>query len=210
MAFDFKKEFKEFYLPPREPALVEVPPMSFVAVRGAGDPNAEGGEYQAALEMLYGITFTVKMSYKSGFEIAGFYEYALPPLEGLWFQEGVDGVDYSRKADFNWISMIRLPEFVTGEVFESARKLASQKKGKDFSKAEYFTYDEGLCVQCMHLGPYDDEPATVAAMDEYAAAQGCALDFSPKRLHHEIYLNDPRRAAADKLRTVIRHPVRRA
>ena len=209
MAFDYKKEYKEFYLPPREPSIVEVPPMSFVAVRGAGDPNDEGGEYKSALELLYGLAFTIKMSYKSDFRIEGYFEYVVPPLEGLWWQRGVEGMDYSRKADFNWISMIRLPEFVTKEVFDTAAEIAANKKKTDFSKVEYFTYNEGLCVQCMHLGPFDDEPVTVEKMHEYAAANGYAPDFSEGRLHHEIYLSDPRRAAADKLRTVVRHPVRK-
>lgn len=208
-AFDFKKEYKEFYLPPREPSIVDVPPMSFVAVRGAGDPNDEGGEYKSALELLYGMAFTIKMSYKSDFRIEGYFEYVVPPLEGLWWQRGVDGMDYSRKADFNWISMIRLPEFVTKEVFDKAAEIAASKKKTDFSKAEFFTYNEGLCVQCMHIGPFDDEPATVEKMHEYAAANGYQPDFSERRLHHEIYLSDPRRAAADKLRTVVRHPVRK-
>ena len=207
MAFDYKKEYKEFYLPPREPSIVEVPPMSFVAVRGAGDPNDEGGEYKSALELLYGLAFTIKMSYKSDFRIEGYFEYVVPPLEGLWWQRGVEGMDYSRKADFNWISMIRLPEFVTKEVFDTAAEIAANKKKTDFSKVEYFTYNEGLCVQCMHLGPFDDEPATVERMHEYAAANGYEPDFSEIRLHHEIYLSDPRRAAVDKLRTVVRHPL---
>ena len=207
MAFDYKKEYKEFYLPPREPSIVEVPPMSFVAVRGAGDPNDEGGEYKSALELLYGLAFTIKMSYKSDFRIEGYFEYVVPPLEGLWWQRGVEGMDYSRKADFNWISMIRLPEFVTKEVFDTAAEIAANKKKTDFSKVEYFTYNEGLCVQCMHLGPFDDEPVTVEKMHEYAAANGYEPDFSEIRLHHEIYLSDPRRAAVDKLRTVVRHPL---
>ena len=207
MAFDYKKEYKEFYLPPREPSIVEVPPMSFVAVRGTGDPNDEGGEDKSALELLYGMAFTIKMSYKSDFRIEGYFEYVVPPLEGLWWQRGVEGMDYSRKADFNWISMIRLPEFVTKEVFDTAAEIAANKKKTDFSKVEYFTYNEGLCVQCMHLGPFDDEPATVERMHEYAAANGYEPDFSEIRLHHEIYLSDPRRAAVDKLRTVVRHPL---
>ena len=208
MAFDYKKEYKEFYLPPKEPSIVEVPPMSFVAVRGTGDPNDEGGEYKSALELLYGMAFTIKMSYKSDFRIEGYFEYVVPPLEGLWWQHGVEGMDYSRKADFNWISMIRLPEFVTKEVFDKAAEIAAGKKKTDFSRTEFFTYNEGLCVQCMHIGPFDDEPATVEKMHEYAAANGYQPDFSAGRLHHEIYLSDPRRAAADKLRTVVRHPVR--
>lgn len=214
MPFDFKKEYKEFYLPPRQPQLVTVPPMRFAAVRGEGDPNQEGGAYQQALSLLYGIAFTVKMSPRAGHAMDGFFEYVVPPLEGLWWMRGADGtclpgIDYARKADFRWISMIRLPDFVTREEFEWAQQEAARKKGSDFSAVDFFCYDEGLCVQCMHIGPYDAEPATVAAMDDFAVAQGCRADFSPARMHHEIYLSDARRCAKDKLKTVIRHPVAR-
>lgn len=171
MAFDYKKEYKEFYLPPRKPGIVTVPPMNFVSVQGRGDPNEPGGEYQAAMELLYGIAFTIKMSYKGSHKIDGYFEYVVPPLEGLWHQEGVDGVDYAHKECFEWTSMIRLPEFVTREEFDWAVREATAKKKKDFSKVEFFTYDEGLCVQCMHLGSYDDEPETLARMNAFAAEQ---------------------------------------
>ena len=207
MAFDFKKEYKEFYLPAKKPAIVTVPKMQFVAVRGSGDPNAEGGAYQDAIGLLYGIAFTIKMSYKTPYRIAGYFEYVVPPLEGLWWQDGISGVDYARKEAFHWISMIRLPDFVSREDFNWAVGQATQKKGRDFSKAEFFTYDEGLCVQCMHIGSYDGEPATVQAMDAFARENGYLPDFTPERLHHEIYLSDPRRCDVTKLRTVIRHPV---
>lgn len=208
MAFDFKKEYREFYLPKAVPALVEVPAMPFVAVRGKGDPNAENGEYKAAMEMLYGLSYTIKMSYKGDHRMDGYFEYVVPPLEGLWWQEGVQGVDYTRKEDFCWIAMIRLPDFVTREEFAWAVGEATRKKKADFSKAEYFVYEEGLCVQCMHLGPYDDEPATAAAMDAFLAEKGYENDMANGRFHHEIYLGDPRRTAPEKLKTVLRHPVR--
>ena len=209
MPFDYKKEYKEFYLPPQKPQLLEVPPMNYVAVRGHGDPNAQDGEYQAAIGMLYAVAFTIKMSYKGTHQIPGYFEYVVPPLEGLWWQEDTQGVDYSRKADFRWISLIRLPEFVTREEFDWAVQEATAKKKRDFSTAEFRTYDEGLCVQCMHIGPYDTEPETLRQMDAFAAEQGYVPDFTAGRLHHEIYLGDPRRTAPEKLKTVLRHPARK-
>ncbi len=208
MAFDYKKEYKEFYLPPKKPEIVTIPAMNFVAVRGKGDPNAEGGAYQQAMQILYGVSFTIKMSYKGSRNIEGYFPYVVPPLEGLWRQDGVCGVDYNRKEDFQWISMIRLPEFVTEEIFQWAVGEAEARKQTDFSKAEFFAFEEGLSVQCMHIGPYDDEPATIERMDSFAAEQGFSLDFSKERRHHEIYLSDPRRTKPERLRTVIRHPVR--
>lgn len=208
MPFDYKKEYKEFYLPPKKPEIVEIPAMNFVAVRGAGNPNETGGDYQKAMQLLYGVSFTIKMSYKGSRDIEGYFPYVVPPLEGLWWQDGVCGVDYGRKEDFQWISMIRLPEFVTEEVFQWAVREAEAKKKTDFSKAEFLTFEEGRCVQCMHVGPYDDEPATIEKMDRFAAEQGYALDFSEERRHHEIYLGDPRRTKPERLRTVIRHPVK--
>ena len=210
MPFDFKKEYKEFYLPPKKPGIVQVPAMRFVAVRGQGDPNDEDGAYQAAMSVLYGIAYTIKMSPKASHAIDGFFEFVVPPLEGFWWQEGVAGVDYARKQDFNWISCIRLPGFVTRDEFDWAVAEATRKKKADFSSAELMELEEGLCVQCLHVGPYDDEPATVDAMHAFAAEQGYELDFSNGRLHHEIYLSDARRTAPEKLKTVIRHPVRKA
>ncbi|MBR2559517.1 MAG: GyrI-like domain-containing protein [Firmicutes bacterium] len=210
MAFDYKKEYKEFYMPKNTPAIVDVPAMNFIAVRGHGDPNIEDGEYKQAIGLLYGIAFTIKMSKKGGRQIEGFFDYVVPPLEGFWWQEGVSGVDYSRKEDFNWISVIRLPDFVTREDFDWAVREAEAKKKTDFSKVEFLTYDEGLCVQCMHIGPYDDEPATVLRMHEFMEQQGYSLDITDQRLHHEIYLSDARKTAPEKLRTVIRHPVRKS
>ena len=208
MAFDFKKEYKEFYMPPKKPSIVTVPKMNYIAVRGQGDPNPEESEYKQAIGLLYGIAFTIKMSKMGSHKIDGYFDYVVPPLEGFWWQEGVIGVDYSRKDDFNWISVIRLPDFVTREDFEWAVEEATKKKKTDFSKVEFFTYDEGLCVQCMHIGPYDDEPATVELMHKYMEEQGYELDITDERMHHEIYLSDARKVAPEKLKTVIRHPIK--
>ena len=208
MAFDYKKEYKEFYLPPTKPCIVTIPAMNFVAVRGSGNPNDEDGEYKAALELLYGIAFTLKMSYKGSHRIDGYFEYVVPPLEGFWWQEGVAGIDYAHKNDFQWISVIRLPDFVTKADFDWAVAEATAKKKRDFSKVEFLTYEEGLCVQCMHLGSYDSEPATVQLMNDFAEAQGYQIAIDDVRRHHEIYLSDPRRTAPEKLKTVIRHPIK--
>ena len=210
MAFDFKKEYKEFYMPKGKPEIVDVPKANFVAVRGKGDPNEEGGAYQKAMNILYSVAYTLKMSYKTDYRIEGFFEYVVPPLEGFWWQEGVDGVDYSDKSTFCWISLIRLPDFITKKDFDWAVETATKKKKLDCSLAEFLTVEEGLCVQIMHTGSYDNEPATVALMDQYLAENGYENDFSDTRMHHEIYLSDPRKSDPCKLKTVIRHPVRKA
>ena len=207
-AFDFKKEYKEFYMPKNKPGIVTVPSMNFIAVRGSGDPNQEDGEYKQSIGLLYGIAFTIKMSKKSDHQIEGYFDYVVPPLEGFWWQDGVNGIDYARKEDFQWISVIRLPDFVTEDDFRWAVDEAAKKKKQDFSKAEFLTVEEGLCVQCMHIGSYDDEPATVAIMHEFMEQQGYALDITDKRMHHEIYLSDARKVAPEKLKTMIRHPIK--
>lgn len=209
MAFDYKKEYKEFYLPKNKPEIVDIPAMKFIAVRGKGDPNEEGGEYKAAIGLLYGIAFTIKMSKKGARQIEGYFDYVVPPLEGFWWQEGIEGVDYGRKEDFCWISVIRLPDFVTKADVEWAVEEAGRKKGQDFSKVEFLEIKEGLCIQCMHIGLYDEEPATVTGMDSYLQENGYENDFSSGRLHHEIYLSDARRVAPEKKKTVIRHPIRK-
>ncbi len=209
MAFDFKKEYKEFYLPKNVPSIVTVPRMNYIAVRGQGDPNMEGGEYKKAIGLLYGIAFTIKMSKMTDHRIDGYFDYVVPPLEGFWWQEGIDGIDYSRKDDFQWISCIRLPDFVREEDFSWAVSEAARKKKEDFSKVGFLPVNEGLCVQCMHIGPYDDEPAAVQRMDEFIEQEGYLPDFSAERLHHEIYLSDARKVSPEKLKTVIRHPIRR-
>lgn len=208
MAFDYKKEYKEFYLPPKKPQIIKIPPMNFIGVRGTGDPNEENGAYKESIGVLYSIAYTIKMSKMSGERIEGYFDYVVPPLEGFWWQDGVKGVDYSHKETFQWVSLIRLPEFVTAEIFNRAVKQASEKKQADFSKAEFLTYDEGLCVQCMHIGSYDNEPETVQAMDEFIKEQGYTLDFESGRYHHEIYLSDVRRCKPENLKTVIRQPVK--
>ena len=208
MAFDFKKEYKQFYMPKNKPEIVMVPPINYIAVQGTGNPNEEGGAYQQAVGILYAVAYTLRMSYKGTHKIDGFFEYVVPPLEGFWWQEDVDGVDYSDKSSFNWISVIRLPDFVKKDDFDWAVQEAARKKKLDCSSAEYLTIDEGLCVQMMHYGVYDDEPATVTIMDEYLSANGYENDFSDRRLHHEIYLSDPRKTEASKQKTVIRHPVK--
>ncbi|MCD7745562.1 MAG: GyrI-like domain-containing protein [Lachnospiraceae bacterium] len=210
MAFDFKKEYKKFYMPKKKPEIVTVPPANYIAVRGEGDPNEEGGAYQRAISALYAVAYTLKMSYKTDYKIEGFFEYVVPPLEGFWWQEGVEDVNYSEKSAFHWISVIRLPEFVTQKDFDWAVETASKKKKMDCSSAEFLMIDEGLCVQIMHFGPFDDEPATVAVMDEFLAANGYENDLSGTRLHHEIYMSDARKVPAEKWKTVIRHPVKRA
>lgn len=208
MAFDFKKEYRDLYQPKTKPSIVEVPAMRFLSVEGAGDPNEEGGAYKHALELLYAVAYTLKMSYKTDYAIDGFYQYVVPPLEGFWWQPDVRGVNYADKASFNWLSVIRVPEFVTDADFAWAVKTAAAKKKLDCSPVQLVTIDEGLCVQCMHVGPYDSEPATVEAMHAYAAAQGYVPDFSDVRKHHEIYLSDPRKADPAKMKTVVRHPIR--
>lgn len=210
MSFDFKKEFKEFYQPPRKPTIVEVPAMNYIAVRGAGDPNEESGAYKRSIGLLYGVAFTIKMSKKGDHRIEGYFDYVVPPLEGFWWQDDVMGVDYARKQDFQWISCIRLPDFVTEADFAWAVDEVSRKKKDDFSAVEFMKIEEGLCVQCMHVGPYDDEPATVALMHEFMEDQGYALDITDERRHHEIYLSDARRVAPEKLKTVVRHPIKQA
>lgn len=207
MPFDFKKEYKEYYLPKNKPEIVTVPAVNYIAVRGQGDPNEESGAYQQAISVLYAVAYTLKMSYKGTHKIEGFYEYVVPPLEGFWWQDGVAGIDYSDKSTFYWISVIRLPDFIGREDFDWAVAEATKKKKLDCSKAEFLTVEEGLCVQIMHIGPFDDEPATVALMDEYLQENGCKNDLTAERLHHEIYLSDPRKVAPDKWKTVIRHPI---
>lgn len=208
MAFDFKKEYKEFYMPKGKPEIVTVPKANYIAVRGKGNPNEEGGAYQQAVGILYAVAYTLKMSYKTDYRIEGFFDYVVPPLEGFWWQDGVDGIDYSDKSTFNWISVIRLPDFVTQKDFDWAVKTAEKKKHLDCSKAEFLTINEGLCVQIMHIGPFDDEPATVSIMNEYLLKNGYENDFSDSRLHHEIYLSDARKVAPEKWKTVIRHPIK--
>lgn len=227
MAFDFKKEYKEFYMPKNKPEIVKIPPMNYVAVRGKGDPNVEGGDYQQAISILYAVAYTLKMSYKTDYKIEGFFEYVVPPLEGFWWQgeqnpvdakvrtdragrrEDIKGIDYTNKDTFNWISVIRLPDFITEKDFAWAVQTATEKKKIDCSLAEFLTIDEGLCVQIMHMGSFDSEPATVAMMEDYLKEQGYENDINEQRLHHEIYMSDARKIAPEKWKTVIRHPIKK-
>ena len=209
MPFDFKKEYKEFYMPKGKPEIVTVPAMNYIAVRGRGNPNEEDGEYKKSIELLYGIAYTIKMSKKGDHKIEGYFDYVVPPLEGFWWQDDVDGIDYSHKENFQWISVIRVPDFVTKADFDWAIEEATRKKKMDFSKVEFLEIEEGLCVQCMHSGSYDDEPATIAAMDKFIADNGYENDISDTRRHHEIYLSDARKVAPEKLKTVIRHPIKK-
>lgn len=209
MAFDFKKEYKEFYLPKAKPELVTVPPMNYIAVRGKGDPNEENGAYKQAISLLYGVAYTIKMSKKGDHRIEGYFDFVVPPLEGFWQQEGTATIDYAHKENFEWVSVIRLPDFVTKADFDWAVREATIKKKQDFSAVEFLTIEEGLCVQCMHTGPYDNEPETVAAMDAFLAEIGYANDITDIRWHHEIYLSDVRKTAPEKLKTVIRHPIKK-
>lgn len=208
MAFDYKQEYKAYYLPPKAPQIITIPEMRFIAIEGKGDPNQTDGEYQKAMGLLYGIAFTIKMSKKGDHRIDGYFEYVVPPLEGFWWMPGRDGMDYGHKEQFHWISSIRLPDFVTQKDFGWAVTEATRKKRQDFSAVRFWTLEEGLCVQCMHIGPFDNEPETVALMDDYAQKHGYTLDFSEERRHHEIYLSDARKTESAKLKTVIRHPIR--
>lgn len=209
MAFDFKKEYREFYMPKTKPEIVSVPPMNYIAVGGQGNPNVEGGAYKASIAVLYAIAYTIKMSKLGDHRIEGYFDFVVPPLEGFWWQQGKEGVDYSDKDGFRWISVIRLPDFVTPEDFRWAVAEAERKKKLDCSGAEFLTVAEGLCVQILHQGPFDDEPATIAVMDDWLAKNGYCNDFSDRRLHHEIYLSDARKVSPEKWKTVIRHPIRK-
>ena len=209
MTFDFKKEYKEFYLPKSKPEIITIPKANYIAVRGKGDPNKEAGSYQQAVGVLYAVAYTLKMSYKTDYKIEGFFEYVVPPLEGFWWQDGIDGVNYSDKSSFNWISVIRLPDFITEKDFKWAVETATKKKKLNCSSAEFLTVDEGLCVQIMHIGSYDDEPASVKLMDDYIKEHGYENDINQVRLHHEIYLSDPRKTESTKWKTVIRHPIKK-
>ena len=227
MAFDFKKEYKEFYMPKNKPEIVKIPPMNYVAVRGKGNPNVECDDYQQAISILYAVAYTLKMSYKTDYKIEGFFEYVVPPLEGFWWQgeqhpvdaemrtdrtdrrENVKGIDYSNKDTFNWISVIRLPDFITEKDFAWAVQTATKKKKIDCSPAEFLTIDEGLCVQIMHQGSFDSEPATVALLEDYLKEQGYENNINEQRLHHEIYMSDARKVAPEKWKTVIRHPIKK-
>lgn len=208
MPYDVKKELKSLYVPGRCPGVIDVPRMRFAAVDGSGDPNEPDGEYKSALGKLYSVLYTIRMSPKSGLEFPGYETFVVPPLEGLWEQSGQPagaGIDYSRKHDLRWTAMILLPDFVDDAGFQTAVEAAAAKKGGDYSNVYVLDYDEGQCVQCMHAGPYDDEPRTLDMMRGFMAEHRLLPDLM--RRHHEIYLSDPNRTAPDRLRTVLRIPV---
>ena len=209
MPLDFKKEYKDYYQPKDTPSIIMVPSMNYIAVRGEGNPNIEGGQYTQSIALLYGIAFTIKMSKNGNHKISGYHDFVVPPLEGFWWQDNANGIDYAHKENFKWISVIRLPDFVTKEDVEWAKEEAKKKKKMDFSKVEFLSYTEGLCVQCMHKGSFDDEPKTIALMDEYVRSEGYTVDINEKRLHHEIYLSDARKVDPDKQKTIIRHPIKK-
>ena len=207
MTFDFKKEHKEYYRPKNKPEIINIPQFNFIAVRGKGNPNEENGMYQQAISVLYAVAYTLKMSYKTDYKIEGFYEYVVPPLEGFWWQEDEKNINYLHKENFHWISVIRLPDFISKKDFDWAVEKASTKKKIDCSKVEFFTFEEGLCVQMMHHGSFDEEEATVEIMNQYLQEKGYRNDFNKSRLHHEIYLSDARKVRPEKWKTVIRHPI---
>ena len=209
MVIDFKKTLKHLYVPKTKPSIVNIEKANYIAVRGSGDPNDENSEYKQSISLLFPVAYAIKMSKKGDYKIPGYFDFVVPPVEGFWWQEGIKGVDYANKQNFKFISLIRMPDFVTNEVFEWAVKQVTEKKKEDFSKVEFFTYDEGECVQCMHVGPYDKEPETVAKMHEYMISEGYELDINEKRFHHEIYISDVRKTLPEKLKTVIRHPIRK-
>ena len=208
-SFDFKKEYKDLYLPKTEPQRIVVPEMDFITVAGRGDPNDESGDYKKALEILYALSYAIKMSKMGQNKIDGYFEYVVAPLEGFWWTDGsFEQFDINDKANFYFISAIRQPVFVTDGIFEWAREEALRKKGIDASGAKFEKIDEGLCVQCMHIGPYDDEKRTLEKIDVYIEENGLSKDLSKTRLHHEIYFGDPRKIDPSKLKTVIRIPVK--
>lgn len=207
--FDFKKEYKDIYQAKAIPSIVNIPKMNYIAVRGKGDPNDSSGDYQKAIQVLYSVAYTLKMSYKTDYKIDGFFQYVVPPLEGFWWQDGVKGVDYTDKSSFNWISVIRLPDFITKEHFDWGVEMASTKKKLDCSSAKFFTLKEGLCVQILHVGPFDDEPESIEKIEIFLKGNNYICDINEKRLHHEIYLSDFRKVSKDKLKTILRHPIRR-
>ncbi len=206
MIIDYKKIEKEYYSPKTSVSIVDVPKMTFITVDGKGDPN-NSAEYGVAIELLYGLSYTIKMTHKS------VLEYVVLPLEGYWsvdddFKGG--GAPINDKSKFMWTMMIRQPDFVTTEILEAAKSSLSKKKPQlDVSLAKLEKITEGLCVQMMHVGSYDDEPASVMKLDDYAIQNGYLLDFRNGRRHHEIYLSDPRKTASEKLKTILRHPVRK-
>lgn len=208
MAYDFKKEQKQFYRPGKKPEIVEIPDMQYLAVRGKGDPNSADSEYKQSIQLLYAIAYTIKMSKKTAYKIADYFDFVVPPLEGFWWQKGNQAIDYAHKENFEFISAIRMPDFVTKDVFNWAVEQATEKKKLDFSKVKLLSIHEGNCVQIMHVGSYDDELATIDKMKKFVEENNLTFDYSDTRRHHEIYLSDPRRTKLENLKTVIRLPIK--
>jgi hypothetical protein len=208
MAFDFKKEYKTFYVPTTKPSVVDVPEMTFIMVDGKGNPN-NSAEYKAALEVLYGLSYGIKMSKKGDAQPEGYFDFVVPPLEGLWWNAGGGVItNITDKDNFCWTSMIRQPDFVTPKVFANIKVAVAKKKpGLDLSSARLQKLTEGLCAQILHIGSYDDEPKSTTVLEQFIAASGYRADFTNKRCHHEIYLGDPRKTAPEKLKTIIRYPI---
>lgn len=207
MAFDYKKEYKDLYIPKATPTVVEVPDMKFIAVDGTGNPNDPDGEYQRALGILFPVAYTLKMSHKTNYSIDGFFEYVVPPLEGLWWTDNGAIDDFSDKSAFRWTAMIRIPDFVNTEDVEWAKKEVYRKKGLDCSSLYCKSIEEGLCAQIMHIGPYDAEPESLEAIDRHIESNGYIKDITATRRHHEIYLSDPRKCRPEKMKTVLRIPI---
>lgn len=207
MAFDYKKEYKGMYMPKATPTIVEVPEMKFIAVNGNGNPNEPDGEYQQALGILYPVAYALKMSYKTDYRIDGFFEYVVPPLEGLWWTDNTITDDFTDKSAFRWIAMIRVPDFVEDDDVGWAKREVCRKKGLDCSSLYHMSFEEGLCSQIMHTGSYDTESMSLDAIDRYIESNGYLKDITPSRRHHEIYLSDPRKCSPEKMKTVLRIPI---
>lgn len=209
MTYDFKKEFKEQYPKKTNPNILEIPNQIYISVKGKGNPNDKDGAYAKAVQNLYAIAYTIKMSKNGTTQLPGYFDFVVPPLEGFWWQTDLKGVDYSRKDDFEWISLLRMPEFVDETVLEWAKKTVIDKKELDTNNVTLLHYDEGMVVQCLHIGSYDNEPETVAKMNSYLKDEGYEIDLSEIRHHHEIYMSDPRKTSIEKLKTIIRHPIKK-
>jgi len=213
---DFKKKDKALYHPGAEPELIDVPALLFIQIDGCGNPNEPAGAYSAAISLLYSLSYTIRMNKSGNFVPAGYFDYVVPPLEGLWWFADESAYDPAKKDELCWTAMIRQPEFVTPDLFAWAQTQVRHKKPVlDPGQARLVRWCEGLCIQALHLGPYDAEPATVARMAAKAASLGLKEELATiqpdgsRRRHHEIYLSDPGRVAPDKLKTIIRHPVAR-
>lgn len=209
-AFDFKKEYKAIYQPKQIPSILEIGEMTYMMVDGKGNPNTSEA-YQEAIELLYGIAYGIKMSKKQEVQPKGYFDFVVPPLEGFWDIEpsAFDGEYILDKNKLTWTSMIRVPDFVTQEVFEEQKqKILKKKPHLSPEKIYRKVIAEGLCVQILHVGSYDDEARSIKKIDEFAEDQGYAMDITETRRHHEIYLSDYRKTEASKLKTIIRHPIK--